>query len=41
MGADMLSIIYLLLIVVGSLIIGMALGARLRNRRNKDQHSDQ
>ncbi len=37
----MFSSIYLLLIVVGSLIIGMALGARLRNRRSKNQQHDQ
>jgi hypothetical protein len=36
----MFSSLYLFLIVVGSLIIGLALGARLRNRRNKGPHPD-
>lgn len=33
----MFNSLYIFLIIVGSLIIGMALGARLRNRRNKDR----
>ncbi len=37
----MFNSLYILLIIIGSLIIGMALGARIRHRRNKQQHPDQ
>lgn len=37
----MFNSLYIFLIIVGSLIIGMALGVRLRHRRDKQQHPDQ
>lgn len=37
----MFNSLYIFLIIVGSLIIGLALGARLRQRRGNKQHPEQ